>query len=90
MPDVHEVLVTLVNQEQRNLENAVRRRKRAMLALRKADDDIATISGALMALESVFRKMNAQGEEPPPAPELTPTTKQIISTLSGDLILEDL
>jgi hypothetical protein len=60
--NIGNAILEAVARERKNLENAIRRRKRAGDLMQKADRDIAAIGGALMALESLYRSIY-KGEE---------------------------
>jgi hypothetical protein len=85
---VVQVLLDSVREQQRQLTLAVNRRKRASTALAKADHDIASISGALMALQDVARRFHAPLPEPEKGPHVDITgasATKIYQTLAGPI-----
>jgi hypothetical protein len=80
--NVGSVILSEVQRQRKELSNALRRRARAAEAMAKADRDIHAVTGAIMALESIYRRLDSgeeAGAEKPPAP----APVQQYNTLAG-------
>jgi len=85
---VAEVFADAVKKQRKDLETALRRRNRAAKSLKEADSDIAAISGALMALESVWRQLRIESGDAEELPAPPPSPQQIVyQTLAGNVSL---
>lgn len=87
---VVQILLDSVREQQRQLTLAVNRRKRASTALAKADHDIASISGALMALQDIARRFhaplpNAENDEAEDGGAVPQPSAPVYNTLAGPI-----
>jgi hypothetical protein len=82
-----------VLEQRRQLGLALQRKKRATIALEKADYDIAAVSGALGALQDIARRLNAPQEETVEAEDRgaapqPPAPNPMYQTLAGPATLD--